>query len=136
MQAKCDMAVRCKAALAQHPAASAEAVQQQVLAGQRLGGSSGAIYSLQQLQGEAGFLHCQMSALQQVCGGHQLVVASSSLVWLPVTSRPRAHTAAHQHARHTPVGSLPLPKRPRARVAWRSATRACILAWMLGRLAP
>jgi hypothetical protein len=64
-QAKLDLAVRCRAALCQQPSAPAEDVQQQVLTGQYLGGSSSSHYTLQQLQVEVPFLLGQMTALQQ-----------------------------------------------------------------------
>lgn len=66
VQARFDLAVRCRTALCQQPYSPAEAVQACVLTGQHMGGSSSKGYSMQQLQAEAPFLAGQMKSLQQV----------------------------------------------------------------------
>lgn len=68
VQAKVDLCVRCRAALLQQPSAPVDAVQQSVLAGQRLGGSSSTTYTMQQLLTDVQFLAGQMKTLQQVHG--------------------------------------------------------------------
>lgn len=66
IQTKFDLSVRCRAALCQQPSAAVDVVQQFVLSGQQLGGSSSMSYDMQQLMGEVHFLAGQMKTLQQV----------------------------------------------------------------------
>lgn len=80
VQTKADMCVRCRAALCSQPSAAVDAVQQSVLAGQRLGGSSSTCYSVQQLLDDVRFLAGQMKTLQQVNSAqHPLVCVNASV---------------------------------------------------------
>lgn len=71
VQVKFDLAVRCKAALAQQPSAPVDVAQQLVLAGQQRGGSSAACYRVQQLLADVQFVAGQMNTLQKVRCGRQ-----------------------------------------------------------------
>lgn len=82
LQARFDLCVRCRAALCAQPSAAVDAVQQSVLAGVQLGGSSSRRYDMQELMGQVQFLAGQMKALQQVRG-----VAAA----VPVTTAPGYH---------------------------------------------
>jgi hypothetical protein len=66
VQTKFDLAVRCRAALVQQPGAPVDVVQQSVLSGQQLGGSSSTCYSMQHLLAEVQFVAAQMQTLKQV----------------------------------------------------------------------
>jgi hypothetical protein len=66
VQTKFDLAVRCRAALVQQPGATVDVVQQSVLSGQQLGGSSSTCYSMQQLLTDVQFVAAQMQTLKQV----------------------------------------------------------------------
>lgn len=66
VQVKFDLAVRCRAALSQHPHAAAEVVRDAILNSQKLGGSTSRVYTLHDLHADAAFLAGQMTTLKQV----------------------------------------------------------------------
>lgn len=98
LQAQFDLCVRCRAALCAQPSAAVDAVQQSVLAGVQLGGSSSRRYDMQELMGQVQFLAGQMKALQQVRGVSAAV---------PVTTAPLLPRHACVHVTVQMCGMLP-----------------------------